>query len=159
MVIVSSDEINSVLKTYKLVEDKIRWYRASVRVLDLGCGKTGAAVTELKARYNGKVECYGVDPTVRASSRDTPLYMEEPDSLPFKDGYFDVVYSCNYMYYFDDEKIRSILKDVLRVLKPKGYFVFNDYRRSSAKYKEDFIPSAGIKARIFGDKPKFIIKY
>ncbi|HLC50202.1 MAG TPA: class I SAM-dependent methyltransferase [Candidatus Nanoarchaeia archaeon] len=158
MAIVSSDDINSVLKTYWFVEKKIKWFKA-IKVLDLGCDRQGNAISELANLYNKRLECYGISTSMDKYPNNVKIVIGKPDKLPFEDEFFDVVYSYNYMYYFEDEKIRSILKDVLRVLKPNGYFVFNDYRRNSKRYGDDLIPSTCIKAKIVSEKPKLIIKY
>ncbi len=40
-------------------------------------------------------------------------------ALPFKDGEFDLVYSCGVFEYFTDEQIRGILKEAFRIAKKR----------------------------------------
>ena len=157
MIIKSSDEINSVLKTYFFIEKKISWFK-NIKILEVGSGKTGEGLLGLADRYNGKIQCFGVDDVVPENSNRISLFRQNPDSIPFADNYFEIVYSCNYLFYFEDEKMLGILKEVLRVLKSNGYFVFNDYRRNNEKY-EEMISRTGIRAKITDGSPKLIIKY
>ena len=70
------------------------------------------------------------------------------EHLPFGNNFFQVVYSSNVIYYFKDERHVNIIKEILRVLKPKGMFVFDDTRRRANDYKDKVVPLTGIKARV-----------
>lgn len=96
-----------------------------LKVLDVGCG-TGR-LTEKIRDWGGKV--MGVDPSekmieiARERSCDVEYRMGEASHLPFPDGAFDVVASSLVMHYLND--LVPAFKEVGRVLKPQGYFVFS----------------------------------
>ena len=47
-----------------------------------------------------------------------------PETLPFPDGSFDVVFSRFSLYYFQEEALAKLLTDIHRVLRPEGSLVF-----------------------------------
>jgi len=51
----------------------------------------------------------------------------DPRNMRFKAGYFDLVISDSTLYRFDDAN--AILREVRRVLKPKGALLIRDFRR------------------------------
>lgn len=93
------------------------------RVLDLGCG-VGKSLDYFRAKDAG-IDWAGLDiaasPEVNARTRtDGAFHTFDGVHIPFEDGRFDFVYSCQVL-----EHVRypaELLKEVYRVLAPGGYF-------------------------------------
>lgn len=90
------------------------------KLLDVGCG-TGFIIDMAKPLFD---EIHGVDVTramldqVDLSSGNITLHNVPAESLPFEDGYFDIVTSyafIHHVYNYED-----VLKEVYRVLRPGG---------------------------------------
>jgi SAM-dependent methyltransferase len=107
------------------------------RVLDLGCGT--AMLTILLKKSQPKAEVIGVDidPTVLEIAKkkaaragvDIGFDLGTSFKLPYPDNYFDrVVTSLVFHHLTTENKVRS-LKEVLRVLKPKGELHVADFGR------------------------------
>jgi SAM-dependent methyltransferase len=114
--------------------------RATVRVLELGCGY-GTALLELRARYGGRVELNGLNRFASDGAADV-LYRNALDrgllgegeaasapwpairhgdiasGLPYADDSFDLVYSQVAWLYFSN-KI-GVVREVMRVLSADG---------------------------------------
>jgi len=102
----------------------------SRRYLELGCG-SGVVVTYLAKEYEGEVVGIDMDPQQVAlahkSGNGLPnvRYLEaDATTLPFKSSSFDVVLSFGVLHHIKDWL--GALKEVRRVLKPGGYFVYAD---------------------------------
>ncbi|HUP01112.1 MAG TPA: class I SAM-dependent methyltransferase [Gemmatimonadota bacterium] len=102
----------------------------NARVLDVGCG-TGVLLQEL-AREFPQVSLVGLDPVPEmlavARSRVPPgteLHEGWAEELPFADGHFDVVVSCNVLHYI--RRPVPALMEVRRVLRPGGEVVITDW--------------------------------
>lgn len=154
------DEINRILGTYKIVKHKLKWFR-KIKVLDVGCGKNGNGISTLTAKYAGKVKGFGIDLDVQEHPSNVELFTGSVERLPFEDNSFEVVYSSNVIYYFKGKKkIVEVMKEILRVLKSRGMFVFDDNSRKVSDYKDKIIPSTGVKARVLKDGGAIlIVKY
>lgn len=89
-------------------------------ILDLGCGK--GQVSRFISREN---EVYGLD--ISAIALKDALYFSDgvvagdAQRIPFKDNMFDLVLFIESIYYFDEPSV--VLKEIGRVLKPKGYLL------------------------------------
>ena len=104
-------------------------------MLDIGCGL--GAIDLLLVREHGAARVTGIDiePALieRARQRVTAaglsdrieLRLVEPGSLPFADGAFDVVFSKDSIVHIPDKA--ALYGEVLRVLRPGGYFVASDW--------------------------------
>lgn len=58
------------------------------------------------------------------------LYDADATDLPFKDGYFDCVYSFGVLHHIPE--IETCVSEIHRVLKPGGMFLFGLYHKWSA---------------------------
>jgi SAM-dependent methyltransferase len=92
----------------------------SSKVLDVGCG-----ISTVLHFVPG--ERYGIDPLAE-EYREIYSYPEGielvpalSESIPFDEGFFDVVFCTNVLDHVDDPD--KTVAEVLRVLKPGGYFV------------------------------------
>ncbi len=96
------------------------------RGLDLGCGD--GLLTRMLLEYTGPRELVGVDPDpdeaaqARTLSVYTTVHSVAGDSVPEPDSSFDWVLSNSVLEHIDD--IDPVLKEVARLLRPQGQFIF-----------------------------------
>ena len=102
------------------------------RLLDIGCG-TGVLLAAIERRCPDAILA-GVDPTqemLEIADRRLPRKVRTEQSwaekLPFEDGAFDVVVSCNMFHYIRQPEVA--LNEMVRVLKPAGRLVLTDWCR------------------------------
>jgi 2-polyprenyl-6-hydroxyphenyl methylase/3-demethylubiquinone-9 3-methyltransferase len=103
-------------------------------VLDLGCG--GGFMAEAMAEKGARVT--GLDPAreaLAAARRHAEAqglaidYREgQGEALPFADGTFDIVASCDALEHVDD--LGRVLDEVARVVKADGLFLFDTINRN-----------------------------
>jgi ubiquinone/menaquinone biosynthesis C-methylase UbiE len=104
--------------------------RPTDRVLDVGCG-TGALLYQMYLAYP-QARLAGVDPVLamlQVARRRLPSEVELregwADRLPYADGTFDVVASCNMFHYIPAPM--AALSEMTRVLRPGGELVITDW--------------------------------
>lgn len=104
-----------------------------LRILDVGCG-TGRTLRQVARALPGH-KYYGVDLSpfyVEAARknletiRDVTLAAENAESLPFRDGYFDIVSSVYLFHELPRNTRRRVFAEMHRVLKPGGLIVVED---------------------------------
>ncbi len=153
-----SDEINGFLGTYQIVEQQLKFF-GKINVLDIGCGKNGNGISTLTARYGGKIRGYGVDLDIQEHPSNVNLVKASVESLPFRDNFFDVIYSSYVLYCFNDKRLINVITEILRVLKPNCQFIFDDHNRDFMDYKEKIVPATHVKATVQkGSKSAIVIK-
>lgn len=116
------DEINKYIQIDSTVESKIKLL-GKIKILDLGCGKSAIAISELASKYNDKVKCYGIDIAISEKSKLVRIIKGNIRNMPFSSNSFDIIYSANVLLYFSGEKLQEILLEALRVLKVGGIFL------------------------------------
>ena len=104
--------------------------RPEDRVLDIGCG-TGELLSRIAARYPA-ARLAGLDPVPemlavakRKLSGDVDLRVGWADELPWPEGSFDLVVSCNMFHYVTHPL--AALREMQRVLRPGGQIVITDW--------------------------------
>lgn len=107
--------------------------RRSGRLLDVACG-TGRLLSQIAASHPG-LRLFGLDispayvQTARELLADVPdvsLVAENAESLPYRDGYFDVVTSVYLFHELPRAVRRTVLREMRRVLAPDGLLVVED---------------------------------
>jgi len=96
------------------------------RILDIGCG-----VIPLFLMSTYFDEKFGVDPHINYSlqgHKDENLNLikfdvEENQTLPFEDKFFDVITMLAVFEHIEPEKLPRILNEIHRILKPGGVFL------------------------------------
>jgi SAM-dependent methyltransferase len=92
------------------------------RILDIGCGSYPYFL--INTIFSEK---YGIDPSLLLKSIDK-INLEASDitkqKFPFKDNFFDTVTMLAVFEHIEHEKLQFTLKEIKRVLKKDGLFVF-----------------------------------
>lgn len=109
-----------------------------VRVLDVACG-TGRTLAQIHAALP-EVRLSGLDlsPFYVQEARlrlahvpDVSLVTENAESMPWKDGFFDVVTSTYLFHELPRAARRNVFREMLRVLAPGGLLVIEDSAQPS----------------------------
>jgi len=100
------------------------------RVLEVGCG-TGALLAQIRERYP-ESRLSGIDPVpemLAIARRRLPAEIELREGwaerLPYEDGHFDLVVSCN-VYHYIRQPLEA-LAEMRRVLRVGGRLVITDW--------------------------------
>ena len=114
--------------------------QSGFRILDVGCG-TGSFAILIKRLYPS-VEVIGLDPDSKALARakrkaervsiSIRLDQGSADQLPYKNGFFDRVFSTFMFHHIPIDKQEKVLSEVQRVLKPGGRLHMLDFAGSEA---------------------------
>jgi len=96
------------------------------RLLDIGIGTGLASVPFAKAG----LEIFGIDGSIEmlnvCKAKNIAKNLKQFDlrntPLPYSDRFFDHVISCGVFHFFGD--LEPIIKEVSRIIKPKGIFAF-----------------------------------
>jgi ubiquinone/menaquinone biosynthesis C-methylase UbiE len=119
---------------------------AGEAVLDVGCG-TGTLAIAAKRQVGPAGTVYGIDPspemTARANKKANQAGVEVvfgngmAQGLPFRDGQFDVVLATLMLHHLPGKARHQCVREMRRVLKPKGRVVAVDFA-SSARPRTGF---------------------
>ena len=115
--------------------------RPEHRVLDVGCG-TGTLLIELRRRFpNMDVVGIDADPKALARARQKAALAAMAiqfdqgfaGSLPYRSASFDRVLSSFMFHHLTADDKASMLREVRRVLKPRGHFLLADFDRQESR--------------------------
>ncbi len=105
-------------------------FKAGQKFLDVGCGN-GAAAIHLAQKYHLDVTGIDVDPDqirlaeAQSQGLDKAHFLTiDGTHLPFEAGEFDVVFTNKVTHHIPNW--REALAEMMRVIKPGGYFIYND---------------------------------
>jgi SAM-dependent methyltransferase len=141
----------------RLINDLISFYKRSTgkkrpRILELGCG-TGLFTENFDDKNIISFDIYE-DFVRRASernrkrSRQSIFLVADAETLPFLDESFDIVIGISVLHHLD---IDSALKEIRRILKVKGRFIFSEPNMLNPQI---FIQkNIGFIKRLLGDSP------
>lgn len=92
------------------------------RILDLGCGTGELASVFLKRGYS----YVGIDieqERITYAAKTYPqgkFHVMDASALAYPDGYFDQILVTGVLHHLSDEDVRSIVREMKRVLRPQG---------------------------------------
>ncbi|HVB73514.1 MAG TPA: methyltransferase domain-containing protein [Ktedonobacteraceae bacterium] len=125
------DEVNRYcIQLYHLIAGAIEL--KGLDVLEVGCGRGGGA--SYITRYLHPRSMTGVDISENAIAFCNKYHCVEglsflqgdAESLPFDDNTFDVIVNVESSQFYGS--MERFLREVFRVLRPNGYFLFTDFR-------------------------------
>jgi SAM-dependent methyltransferase len=131
------------------------------RALDLGCG-AGRHCIQLA---NRGFETHGLDVSrqalhktalnMRAAGLSAHLKLGEMQSLPYRDGLFDLIVSINVIHHNDSGGAQGSASEVRRVLKPGGYLIatiaavsHHNFGMGEMVAEKTFLRQSGVEAGI-----------
>ncbi len=106
----------------RLMKQDYKWLEpwtdaiAGSKVLELGCGQ--GIDSHFIARHAQKLIACDIHPPKPLQKAEC-LAVDHSKTLPFIDGYFDLIIASLCLHYFEHDKTLSILEEIKRVL-PKG---------------------------------------
>ena len=126
------------------------------RVLDLGCGSGRHTVYFAKKGF----DVYGIDIAEEGINATKDLLKKERlqadlktgsmyNLLPYPDSFFDAVISTQTIHHGDIKNIKNVIKEIERILRPKGliFITIRKKRYDKDKYKKishrEYIKIAG----------------
>ncbi len=171
-----TEESKNFIKRKKIIEKKIfpllkKFIKHNDVVLDLGCG-TGILLPYLKSIVGDKGEVYALDFSEKMLNKakekfgDKFLYIKaNAYNMPFKNKKFNCIVCFDTFPHFVYKL--KVLKEIKRVLKPKGYFVIvhsenknivnKNHIKTGGVIKDDLLPEE-YKLFLWFKKIKFTIK-
>ncbi len=136
---------------------------SSVKILDFGCGDG--------KHYHFFVEkglipenIYGVEVSKKRIDRCHSIgwensYFIENEKLPFSDNEFDIINMAEVIEHIPDDKIESILFDLSRVIRKKGYLIITTPNYPIKRFYDIIDAFVGKKWARLKDDPTHISHY
>ncbi len=108
-------------------------------ILEFGFGTGQNLIIVKHENPNTKLEGLDIDLKVKAISEhkltkiglEIPLHLYDGNTFPFTNNTFDKVYSCLVFHQLDADTKLKCLKEIHRVLKPKGKLIIADWGKAS----------------------------
>lgn len=131
--------------------------------LDLGCGD-GRTIKRL-AKYTKKF--IGIDNDNRAVSdskeflreiKNTEIILEDAENTKFKEKTFDIIFTGLTFVNFNTSR-EKILKEIKRILKDEGRFIFSIYNENALKFREKAYTKVGANYRVIDEKGTVLLEH
>lgn len=121
------EQVQQVILEYLGYLKRSNWIHENPRLLDIGCWEgvtTNVYAGKLGTKFQYGIEIFD-EQIVKARSRNVKVDKVdlERDKFPYKNDYFDIII-CNQVF----EHLKQIfhpMDEILRTLKPGGFFVFS----------------------------------
>lgn len=130
------DSISESDGRYKCIKEIVADLPSDAKILDIGCGK-GRYIKNLCRDYPDKI-FYAVDLSEKVLEYFSVDYVEKKKgnitNIPYKDNYFDTVYSCEALEHAVD--IESAIREMCRVTCAGGKIAILDKNREKLGYIE-----------------------
>jgi ubiquinone/menaquinone biosynthesis C-methylase UbiE len=111
-------------------------------ILEFGFG-TAQNIFLMKQRNNySAIQGVDIDPKIKAIAEyklrkhniEVPLHLYDGQTLPFPENSFDKVFSCLVFHQLDKQTKRNSLKELHRILKPKGKLIIGDFGKAKNQW-------------------------
>lgn len=132
-----TDIMTASLKTVKTMTRQLNNITPSSKILDIGAGYGGAA-RYLAKEFNCRIDCLNLSKkqNKRNEEKNKELGLQDRikvfygnfEELPFEDNTYDIVWSEDAILHSGQKK--QVIKEVARVLKTGGEFIFTDPMQS-----------------------------
>jgi len=123
-------------------------------ILDIGCNE--GHLFKIIRKFNQYCSCYGVDiepNVVNLNIENCKFKVAKVQDLPFEDNYFDVVFALSTLEHIPD--IDIAIKEIKRVLKPKGSVVLSSPTESWFYRMCRFFLFGVVEKNVYRNKPGF----
>jgi ubiquinone/menaquinone biosynthesis C-methylase UbiE len=135
------------------------------RILDIGCGN-GRNMKNLNYDFYGVDNCSNF---IELAKKVSPnVFLCEMTKLPFPDNYFDFIISiASFHHLSNNERRMECLKEMKRVLKPKGQILLsiwsinqshNKKLNNKFEYGNNMVPFKDNKGNIIGNRYYYIFQ-
>ena len=127
-------------------------------ILDFGCG-TGNFAYAIKKLTTAMV--YGVEPSdgMREKALEKGINVQQGDhsSIPFEDGFFDLIYMTDVVHHVPD--LKMMFAELNRVLKPNGFvcILTESHRQLETRFWTKYFPATiAVEKKRYPDIPDII---
>lgn len=114
----------------------------NINILDAGCG-TGSLALDIKLK-SPKVNLYAIDADSMILEIANKKFIESNvkikvkkallQDIPFKNNYFNIVYSSLVFHHLKTQVKKSAIKEIYRVLKKDGVFLLIDFGKPKNRF-------------------------
>lgn len=105
-------------------------FKEGDKFLEIGCGN-GSACKQIAKDHKFNVIGVDVDPDqIKNAKKDIEklnnikFFVADATNLDFNENEFDIIYSSGVLHHINNWDM--VLKEINRILKPKGYYIFTD---------------------------------
>lgn len=109
------------------IDNKIK-ENAKIKILDIGSGTDSVAAGEIASQYGDQVEVFALDffPEI-PGERNMSVIRGAAEKIPLKSESVDVIFSHKTFEHVDSGLQKSLVDEIIRLLKPGGYAILEWY--------------------------------